>query len=337
MEKKRQKIINTIEEKGIERVAELMGMEVSDFVEELLNIGGIIENLDLDVFEDLDERILNKTFYELLNHESTHKKVLTKIVETFNDVVTEGDEYYFLVDLDDTLNWFKSYRYDASPQNIAKIVFDDDYVEIFDTYSHTDIIRDIYNDLTPKNQKYIRDKIVEEYGNIDIVIPSDEVSSNIEAFATEIENGDYLLKITNENIEQLFKYQVMDVLFNNELYDLGRELTNLYNVAYNDAYIAEYTDKVYTSLKETFMDYDTKFEQHNNHYKVKITKTLPILLKGYLYGDWCESILFFGSYEYMINGGLDCEVFEKINFRISDYPTSDLIEKYINEFLLDYI
>jgi hypothetical protein len=46
---------------------------------------------------------------------------------------------------------------------------------------------------------------------------------------------------------------------------------------------------------------------------------------------------YYGSYEDMLEGMMDQDIYEYLDFRIPDYPDFTKVRNYINEMLGDYI
>jgi hypothetical protein len=68
-----------------------------------------------------------------------------------------------------------------------------------------------------------------------------------------------------------------------------------------------------------------------------VTDVLPRLIKQYLNNARCYDIDNLGDYSYLIKEGINCDAFEPLTFRISDYPSSTKVTENINEILKDYL
>ena len=339
MNKKIERLIDTINDEGIDSVIETFDNDV-DALLNFFKFHNSIDEIDIDWF---DSEHKNKIYLFLIDN-GQKTKVVKDIINGLSSVSFDGTDYFYeLRNLTELVEYFKGYNRDTSPYDIAQGVLSEDYWEPFDvSRRYTDLMRDVYDDLIPENKKYLRDYVVEKYKNDLMVIPKRKITDVIDRIGTENEDGDYEFNITNENVMDLFSDDTtMNYLFENDLVDVGDNLMDLYRSSYNGAYEAEYENKVWDGLKELVIDADAKiidFQYNNKNWvKLKITNTLPYLISEYLSSDNCTDIDSLGDYSYLINEGISCGAWESIGFTISDYPDSFIVKKMINEILKDYI
>ena len=337
MNPKVEKVLNKINNEGIESVLPFFN-DSFESVLKYLKWGDAIEGLRLDNTD------LTNDFYLFLINNGYEKKAMDEIIRSMGSLSHDGKDYYYeLIYLDDMGEWFSTRGRDMSPRDIAEAVFKENYWEPFDFYrGDINLMTEVYDDLTEENKKYVRDSVVEKYGNTSFIIPSRRVNDMIERIGTESENGDYEITITQDNILDLFSDDdIMNYLFQYDLSETGNDLTNLYTNSYNNAYRDEYYDKVWNELRGEFIDIDAEpieFKFRDSYYtKLKVTDVLPRLIKQYVNNARCYDIDGLGDYSYLIKEGINCDAFEPLTFRISDYPSSTKVTENINEILKEYL
>ena len=335
MNPKVKKILDKINDEGIESMLPFF----NNNFEVLLNYlkwGNAIEELRLDRTD------LNNDFYLYLMNNGYEKKAMDEIIRSMGSLSHDGKDYYYeLRFLDDMAEWFSTRGRDTSPEIIARGVLSDNWEPFYLYKSDTDLMREVYDDLNNENQTLLRNIVVERYSKDLIGVPSEDVTDLIENIGTEDENGDYEFYIDNENVMDLFSDdETMNYIFKNYLDDLGDELFRLYSTSYNDAYVDEYYHKVWNELRGEFIDIDAQpieFKYNNIYYtKLKITNVLPRLIKQYVNNDRCYDIDSLGDYMYLIREGIGCGAFEKLSFRINDYPDSRNVSRNMNENFKEY-
>lgn len=338
MNKKIERLIDTINDEGIESVIETFDNDV----DALLNFFKFHNSIDEIDFDWFDSEHKNKLYLFLINN-GQKTKVIKEIINGLSSVSFDGTDYFYeLRHLSELVQYFEEYNRDTSPSDVAQGVLNEDYWEPFDvSRRYTDLMRDVYDNLIPENKKYLRDYVVENYKNDLMVIPKRKKNNVIERIGTENEDGNYEFNITNENVMDLFSDdRTMNYLFENDLVDVGDNLMDLYRNSYNGAYEVEYENKVWDGLKNLVIDADATiidFQYNNKNWvKLKITNTLPYLISEYLSSDNCTDIDSLGDYRYLINEGISCRAWNSIGFTISDYPDSFIVKKMINENLKGY-
>lgn len=349
MTPKIKKIVDLVNEKGIEEIAELMGVDVIELFNLLMNFE-VVNELDFDMFNDMDDNSEEEIWYQLVYNQKTNENAIEYIVSSFSDVIYENGDYYLvLYDLADMARWFlESSYYSSTPYSIAKLVLGDDYEDYIDYY-HEFTFWEIYDDLTKQNQEHIQNVTVQEFGGTEIILDPEYITPELKKFSEQDEDGNYVITISKDNIELIYNSKkTIGYIMDEDLFgDIGDELRHLYNSAYNDAYITEFNKNVWTELKSMFIDSDSKIESYKppigtyaGRYvnKIKITESLDYLIKKYLKdGYYCSNINHFTSYTDFISEGFGCDAWEKLSFRIPDYPNTDLVREYLNNNLRNYI
>lgn len=338
MNPKVEKILDKIHSEGIDSILPFFNDDINSLLK-YLDWGKALEHLRLDNTD------FNNEFYKYLFSNGYENKALDEIIRSMSSISHDGTDYFYEIrDLEDLAEFFTQRGRDVSPRDIAEGVFKEDYWEPFHFYRNDiNLMTEVYDDLDEKNQALLRNIIVEKYGNILIGIPTEDATDVIERIGTENDyEGGYEFYITNENIMDLFSDdETMNYLFKNYLDDIGSELYSMYSNAYNSAYTDEYYNKVWEELRGSFLDVDAKpieFKYGNRMYvKLKVTDTLPRLIKRYINEDYyCSDIDSLGDYTYFIREGIGCGVFEYLSFRIYDYPNYYGVKKIMNEIFGDY-
>lgn len=333
MNPKVKKIVDKINSEGADSILPYFNDDYDKLLKYVM-WGNALEELDIDKFDDI-----NKVYTFMFNN-GMEDKAIKHIIENMSSISHDGKDYYYeLRDLSELAEWFseRDYGY-VSPKDVAEGVLSEDWWEPFHLSSNEiNLMRDVYDDLTKENRQILRNIVVERYGNFEFEVHENDVTDTIREIGTETEDGSYVFTITNENVMELFSDDdTMNYMFKETyLEEIASELYNLYNNSYNGAYQSEYYSKIWDELKGNFIDPDAKpidFLYGKKMYvKLKITKVLPYLIKKYITDDYCEDIDRLGAYEYFIDEGFKCDVWEKLSFRISDYPDSYMVRKLLNE------
>ena len=182
-------------------------------------------------------------------------------------------------------------------------------------------------------------------GNQDLVV--DDYSSDFFHDLAKSQNRGEFFMITQNDVNELLKdSEAMNELLDGDLSDLKSELYSIHNSAYNGAYQDECYALVYGGLEEFF---SSKIEdvQIKSGDKTKWASYIKI---GDFEGDimkfieleggggYNESILeYWGGYINMLVHLMDDNVYDRIDFRIPDYPDWTYIRKYTNDIFQDYI
>jgi len=346
MTPKLQKIVDLVNDKGIEVVTKMMGIELEELLDVLFS-SDVMQYIDFDQYQLMDNtEVENKIWTYLFNNESTYKKAIETIANSFSDVSFDGKDYYYEVrDKEDMADYFSDSGRDVSSYDVAKRVFKEDYDEIFTIdWKYVDLMDEVYDNLTDENKQYLRNRIVENYGKDLIGVPIDYVTDVIERIGTEDENGDYEFYITNENVMDLFSdNDTMTFLFDNNLDDVARELHSMYDSAYNGTYYDEVSNDVWEELKIGVIDPDNKYGEeffYNKriYTKFKVTKSLPKAIEQFVTNaNHCDSVFNYGSYDYLIQGLFRCSIWDYLSFRIPEYPDYDSLKQNLNSYLKEYI
>lgn len=335
---------------------------VEDFnngeIDTLLGVFGSMETIikvfqKRDLLKFIDPFNINLEEYELelLNtmlNDLNDKEMMKKTISLLSDVVIKEDGYYLkLSDRTDLCKLFNGSggRY-LSTRDVVGYALDDDIREHFNDTTD-DIYRDVIEELDDKNIEHLKTYMLNVLTNWKIEV-DDETP---DLFNNYSEDGIFYL--TPENVgdvigdEASFWY----LIDNDYLTDFLSELYNVHSNAYNQAYESEVYEMIMNEL-ETF--FDTKSnkwvsepskrnpEQLTEYYYLKFNPNeIQNSIKKYVsdrnrwgsyitidyVGDWMGIM-----YILMEDGDENW-----LNFRIPEYPSGSLVDKYINDLFPDYI
>ena len=303
-----------------------------------------IDPFDSDV-EDYQFEILNY----LLNVVND-KKTLDYCVAQLSDIIPTDDGYYIRVrDREDFAELFYGGGRDTSARDVAKAVLGEDN-DMFDRYWNTtdDVYRDVVEELNPENIERLKQYMLSVLTNWKIEV-DDETP---DLFNNYSEDGIFYL--TPENVGDVIgdKESFMYLIDNDYLDDLESELSNLHSNAYNSAYETEVYNDVTTELGTFFDMKSAKWEavplykdatKLTEFYYVKFNPNEVVnSIKKYVadrnnWGYSDNNLNYVSTWINMMNTFMDNGDEPWLDFSIPDYADGRLVDKYINEFLPDYI
>jgi hypothetical protein len=303
-----------------------------------------IDPFDSDV-EDYQLEILNY----LLNVVND-KKTLDYCVAQLSDIIPTDDGYYIRVrDREDFAELFYGGGRDTSARDVAKAVLGEDN-DMFDRYWNTtdDVYRDVVEELNPENIERLKQYMLSVLTNWKIEV-DDETP---DLFNNYSEDGIFYL--TPENVGDVIgdKESFMYLIDNDYLDDLESELSNLHSNAYNSAYETEVYNDVTTELGTFFDMKSAKWEavplykdatKLTEFYYVKFNPNEVVnSIKKYVadrnnWGYSDNNLNYVSTWINMMNTFMDNGDEPWLDFSIPDYADGRLVDKYINEFLPDYI
>ena len=288
-----------------------------------------IEKINLEKLYTILYRNDEESEFNMICHSILMKYGSGYFVKYLDDVSVVDNEFY--ISLPD-LNWLSKIFNNEDISNVVKGVFDQDwykyfYVDESSIYYYSDII-EILND---NNLITIKEIILEACGDnnfddesFNYRLPShyfnenDEfnVSDNIEVIMTDSE---------------LFKFVIeLDCLR-----ELKSSLSDLYSMAYNEAWNEQMFERIWSELSEFF---SKNVVWEDDFVKIKI-KDFNIVLDHYFSGiDNNEiNIIEDNSYIKILNSLFLLGIYEEPKIRLLPYPSDDLVSDYINDSLSDYI
>jgi len=328
-------------------------------MEDLLKIFGSMEQIltffkkqnildDIDPFDDE----LSDYQLEILNFNLNvlkDKETLRVCVSKLDDIVTKDDGYYlYIKDREDLAELFYGGGRDTSARDVAKMVLGEDMD--WDRWGNTtdDIYRDVIEELNPANIELLKKHMLDVLTNWKIEI--DDLTPDL--FNNYSEDGIFYL--TPENVGDVIgnEESFMYLIDNDYLGDLSGDLYGIHSNAYNSAYETEVYNSVMNEL-ETFFDMKTaKWESipsnYNpnkliEHYVLKFNPNeVYNSISKYVadsgnWGYYANNLDYVTTWINMMNTFMDNGDESWLDFRIPDYPSSSLVDKYINEFFPDYV
>jgi len=304
---------------------------------------------DIDPFDDE----LSDYQLEILNFNLNvlkDKETLRVCISKLDDIVIKDDGYYlYIKDREDLAELFYSGGRDTSARDVAKIVLGED--DMWDRWGNTtdDVYRDVIEELDDKNIEHLKKYMLDVLTNWKI-----EVDDETPDLFNNMADDEGIFYLTPENVgdvirnEESFWY----LIDNDYLTDFLSELYSVHSNAYNSAYETEIYNSVTNEL-ETFFDMKTaKWESipssYNpekliEHYVLKFNPNEVFnSISKYVadtgnWGYYANNLDYVTNWLNMMNTFMDNGAEPWLDFRIPDYPSSSLVDKYINEFFPDYI
>jgi hypothetical protein len=339
-------------ERAIHYVNMFNNGEIDDLLENLGDIRSILRYFHkLDVIDLVDPFDSNLDDYqnEILNYMLNvlnDKKTLDYCIAQLSDVIPSESGYYLNIrDREDLSVLFDDRGRDTTTRDVIKAVFEDD---MWQPYSDTtdDVYTDVIDELNPENIEHLKTYILDRLTNWKI-----EVDSNSpELFQNYADDGVFYL--TSENIGDVIgDEESMKYLMDEDYLDyLESELYSIHSNAYNSAYETEMYDNVMSELETFFNVKSARWESiplYGNKEKLVEHYQLPFnpnevvnSIKKYVSdrNRWgVDNFNYISTWLNMMDTLMEEGDEPRLDFRISDYPDSGLVDKYINEMFGDYI
>ena len=279
--------------------------------------------------------------YLLWLYESDKESYYKWVVRFLEDIIFEnGKPYLEISERGDLSKLFcDGNRYDFSRDTIESILTGDG--DVFERYWDTtdNVYRDVIEELTPENNKTLSEHIVTELKGKKIFPETTE----LELIASEQGHPEYF-EINSENVMRIIKDEdSMKELLGDQLSELRGTLYSIHSSAYNSAYEEEVYNDVWDELSNYFegtgewvsQPHPYKKNTEIQYFRVPI-RNFESDVNNYLYNNKgygnSGTLEYHGSYIGIMSEDRDC-----LSLRVSDYPDSRKVDKYINEFFKDYI
>jgi hypothetical protein len=279
--------------------------------------------------------------YLLWLYESDKESYYKWVVRFLEDVIFEnGKPYLEISERGDLSKLFcDGNRYDFSRDTIESILTGDG--DVFERYWDTtdNVYRDVIEELTPENNKTLSEHIVTELKGKKIFPETTE----LELIASEQGHPEYF-EVNSENVMRIIKDEdSMKELLGDQLSELRGTLYSIHSSAYNSAYEEEVYNDVWDELSNYFegtgewvsQPHPYKKNTEIQYFRVPI-RNFESDVNDYLYNNKgygnSGTLEYHGSYIDIMSEDRDC-----LSLRVSDYPDSRKVDKYINEFFKDYI
>ena len=279
--------------------------------------------------------------YLLWLYESDKESYYKWVVRFLEDIIFEnGKPYLEISERGDLSKLFcDGNRYDFSRDTIESILTGDG--DVFERYWDTtdNVYRDVIEELTPENNKTLSEHIVTELKGKKIFPETTE----LELIASEQGHPEYF-EVNSENVMRIIKDEdSMKELLGDQLSELRGTLYSIHSSAYNSAYEEEVYNDVWDELSNYFegtgewvsQPHPYKKNTEIQYFRVPI-RNFESDVNNYLYNNKgygnSGTLEYHGSYIDIMSEDRDC-----LSLRVSDYPDSRKVDKYINEFFKDYI
>jgi hypothetical protein len=334
------KLLQTFEDEGWDSIEPIF--HSFDKFYKYLKLNGVQDELTLN---NIPDGLVNN--YSLILFNENPDKFLDYVIDKqITDVHKKDDGYYLrLRDRSEVAEFFHSGGRGYSSRDIVeRIMNDDDWWEPY--YDTTDdVYRDVIEELTPENLKYLKERVVSDLKDVEIKINS-QSSEEMELIASEQGHDDHLF-VTPENIDRIVDdEETMNYLLDNELDDVKSNLYSIHSSAYNSAYIDEIWKKVKNELS-TYFDPDFHTETLKMGDKTKYVEYIKIndfpgIIKDFLteYSDneWdSDTLAYYGSFTGVLTKMMDeLGSYDYLDFHIPDYPDHRLVDTNINDMFYDY-
>jgi hypothetical protein len=328
-------------------LGEISVREFDDELFEFFKENGIVSNMDYD---NMPEQFKNNFLLYGLenNYEDTMVFITNNLI---TDVGIRPDGFYLrLRDREELEILFCGGRRGEGARDVAKIVLSEDGLGHEWYYDNTVKPYQVVDELDEANITTLKDIIFKEIGDKELSL--EDYDSDFFSELSEEQGTEGYFRIRAEDLEGLVKdEEAFNELCNNDLDELGQNLKSLYWNSENQAYEDEVYELVYGGLEEYFEGRisdvprevtrtdGSKITRYDQYIKVRnfpnIITTFLESNKGGYYND--SHLEYYGGLTELMNGMINNDEIDCIDFRVPDYPDWDRTSKNINELFNDYI
>ena len=233
---------------------------------------------------------------------------------------------------------------------VAKIILSEDglgHEWYYDNYVKP---HQVVDELDDANITTLKDIIFKEIGDKELSL--EDYDSDFFSELSEEQGTEGYFRLRAQDLEGLVKDEsAFNELCKNDLDELGQNLKSLYWHSENSAYEDEVYDLVYGGLEEYFEGRisevprevtrtdGSKITRYDQYIKVRdfknIIETFLENNKGDYYND--SHLEYYGGLISLMNGMMNNDEIDCIDFRVPDYPDWNRTTKNINELFNDYI
>jgi len=338
-----QNFLKVVKSKGRESQIDIGYIPIEELNEELfdyLGKNGFLENV---VYKDLPDEFRN--LYLLWWTENKPEEAYQYICDNILlDVTKSGNDYWMYLSSREDLDvlFYDSTR-GTSARDVARQVLNGDWVDWFNDTTY-DIYEDVIEDLDEANTVRLAEYILKAIGNQDL--NSEDYSSDFFHELAEVQAREGFFQITSEDVYSLIKdKEAMNELLNDELNDLKYELRGIHYNAYNTAFNDELYDSVMYGLSEFFT---SNFDERQVKVGDKVSYRTYIRIRDFKnvvreflsetkIPSYYDVLEYWGRYEGVLKELMDRGVYEKIDFRVPDYPDYGKVIEYVNDGFRDNI
>jgi len=311
--------------------------------------------LETDFFVDQDYDEIPEEFknhFLLYGLENNYENTMWFITHNLiTDVVIRQDGFYLhLRDRDDLEILFCGSNRGESARYVAKLILSEDGLGHEWYYDNSVNPHQVVDELDDANITALKDIIFKEIGDTELSL--EDYDSDFFSELSEEQRTEGYFRIRTEDLNGLVSdEEAFNELCDKDLDELGQNLKSLYWNAENLAYEDEVYELVYGGLEEYFEGRisdvprevtktdGSKITRYDQYIKVRnfpnIITTFLESNKGGYYND--SHLEYYGGLTELMNGMINNDEIDCIDFRVPDYPDWDRTSKNINELFNDYI
>lgn len=328
-----QKIINDFNDGEFD--AELFFGDWNTFFT-VLDKRGLISQIDIENTE-----VQNSLLIWL--HGRDRKRFLEFVEDKLSDIIVDENGVVYL-DLDDRSelsNFFCDRSRNGISMDSVKEILSGEYDTFFDYDTTDSVYRDVIEELTPKNMKYLREYVVENLKGQKIETETIELQD----IAKEQGHPEYVIvdnPITAQTI--IDDKDSMNFILENNLEELKNQLESIHNSAYSQAYESDLYKTIFSELQEYIngngeyysKPHRFKKDTMTQRFRVPVASNFDEVILDYLISNKNQGsrglLEYWGDYIPMVQDEKDC-----LTAHYPDYPDFSEVKNNINELFTDYI
>lgn len=328
-----QKIINDFNDGEFD--AELFFGDWNTFFT-VLDKRGLISQIDIENTE-----VQNSLLIWL--HGRDRKRFLEFVEDKLSDIIVDENGVVYL-DLDDRSelsNFFCDRSRNGISMDSVKEILSGEYDTFFDYDTTDSVYRDVIEELTPKNMKYLREYVVENLKGQKIETETIELQD----IAKEQGHPEYVT-VDNPTTAQTIidDEESMNYLLDTYLEDLNNQLKSIHNNAYSQAYESDLYKTIFSELQEYIngngeyysKPHRFKKDTMTQRFRVPVASNFDEVILDYLISNKNQGsrglLEYWGDYIPMVQDEQDC-----LTAHYPDYPDFSEVKNNINELFTDYI
>ena len=276
-------------------------------------------------------------------HGRDRKRFLEFVEDKLSDIIVDENGVVYL-DLDDRSelsNFFCDRSRNGISMDSVKEILSGEYDTFFDYDTTDSVYRDVIEELTPKNMKYLREYVVENLKGQKIETETIELQD----IAKEQGHPEYVT-VDNPTTAQTIidDEESMNYLLDTYLEDLNNQLKSIHNNAYSQAYESDLYKTIFSELQEYIngngeyysKPHRFKKDTMTQRFRVPVASNFDEVILDYLISNKNQGsrglLEYWGDYIPMVQDEQDC-----LTAHYPDYPDSSEVKNNINELFTDYI
>lgn len=271
-------------------------------------------------------------------YEKNPEKTIEFILEYFDDIVKEGDNYWMGLNYrEDLANFFREGYRDGGARDAAKGALSEDWPDWWQWDSEINDLEEMLNNLSEENLTHLKERVYEEVEGQEVEVDGE----------MDIITKDKVMDMDNDELSKFIENYAMDIY---------ASLGQLLNAAEEHAYFDEVYDSTMSELKGFFgmdnfsretprkvnyWDRETgeKKEKTVYDYSVNVSNlikdAIETVFKHYGREDRNE-FEYQGSFENLLTELFNTD-WDYLDFSVPEWADFERVEKNIDEMLRDYI